>query len=80
VNEDMIVKINVENMTKDVIEGMINTLKKGKINFIFIEISKMLKSNPELFDIFLELKYTKGIIIDNIETNIKANNNNIMII
>ena len=71
VNEDMIVKIDVENMEKEVIEGMINTLK---IKFIFIEISKMLKFNPELFDIFLELKYTKGIIIDNIKDNNKDNN------
>ena len=68
VEEDMIVKIDVENMEKDVIEGMLNTLRKGKIKFIFIEISKIKKSIPELFDLLLELKYTKGIIIDNINT------------
>jgi FkbM family methyltransferase len=69
VNEDMIVKIDVENMEKEVIEGMAKTLRKDKIKYIFIEISKISKSIPELFDILLEYKYTKGIIIDNIKDN-----------
>jgi hypothetical protein len=76
----MIVKIDVENMEKDVIEGLMNTLKKGNIKFIFIEISKISNisniSNLELFDILSDLKYTKGIIIDSIYNYYNNNNNN----
>jgi FkbM family methyltransferase len=80
IEEDMIVKIDVENMEKDVIEGLMNTLKKGNIKFIFIEISKISNisniSNLELFDILSDLKYTKGIIIDSIYNYYNNNNNN----
>ena len=78
INEDMIVKIDVENMEKEVIEGMMNTLKKGKIKYIFIEISKISKSIPEVFDILLEFNYTKGIIIDNIKDVNKDTNKDII--
>jgi FkbM family methyltransferase len=77
IEEDMIVKIDVENMEKEVIEGMINTLKNGKVKYIFIEISKISNSIPELFDTLSDLNYNKGIIIDYINNHYNIDQNNI---
>lgn len=68
VDKDMIVKIDVENMEKEVIEGLKETLTKGRILYIFIEISKTYnKMSLEIFDILKSNGFTKGLLIDVID-------------
>ncbi len=52
----LIVKIDAEHMEKDIVTGMVETLKKGTIRCVIIEISV---NRDEILDIFQKCGYTQ---------------------
>jgi len=66
IEQDMFIKMDVENMELNVIRGMIHTLSKGKIKYLLMEISKMV-NQTELFMILKEKGFHRGISIEYLE-------------
>jgi FkbM family methyltransferase len=63
IEEDMFIKMDVENMEVSVIKGMIRTLSKGRVKYILMEISKVV-DQIELFTILKKSGFHKGISIE----------------
>ncbi len=67
INSDIVLKIDVENMESDVLKGLKNTLEKGSIKYIIIEISKQTDKSIEIFDILERYGYARCIIHNDID-------------
>lgn len=63
IEEDMFVKMDVENMEVSVIKGMIQTLSKGRVKYILMEISRIV-DQTEIFKILKEKGFNRGISIE----------------
>jgi len=67
IEENMFIKMDVENMELDVINGMINTLSKGNVKYLLIEISKI-QDQTEIFSILEKNKFSTGISLEYLST------------
>ena len=65
----MVIKMDVENMELEVINGMIKTLSKGKVKYLLIEISKLTESS-EVFDILQRYNFNRGLMLEGLNTDI----------
>ena len=63
IEEDMFVKMDVENMEVHVIKGMIQTLSKGRVKYLLMEISRIV-DQTELFTILKKSGFHTGISIE----------------
>jgi hypothetical protein len=63
IEQEMFIKMDVENMEVSVIKGMIQTLSKGRVKYLLIEISKVV-DQTELFTILKEKGFHTGISIE----------------
>jgi len=63
IEQEMFIKMDVENMEVSVIKGMIQTLSKGKVKYLLMEISKVI-DQTELFTILKEKGFHTGISIE----------------
>jgi FkbM family methyltransferase len=66
IEQEMFIKMDVENMEVSVIKGMIQTLSKGKVKYLLMEISKVI-DQTELFKILKEKGFHTGISIEYLE-------------
>jgi FkbM family methyltransferase len=64
IEDDMFIKMDVENMEVEVLNGMLKTLEKGKVKYILMEISKIDKPYLEIFEILKKYKFNIGIHIE----------------
>ena len=63
IDNEMVIKIDVENMELEVINGMLKTLSKGKIKYLLMEISKLTDSS-KVFDILQTYNFNKGFLLE----------------
>lgn len=66
IDDDMFIKMDVENMEVSVIKGMIQTLSKGRVKYLLMEISKVV-DQTELFTILKEKGFNIGILIEDLK-------------
>jgi len=65
IDNDMVIKIDVENMESEVINGMLKTLSKGKIKYLLMEISKGTDSS-NVFDILQRYNFNRGLLLEDL--------------
>jgi FkbM family methyltransferase len=65
IEQEMFIKMDVENMEVNVIKGMIQTLSKGRVKYLLMEISKVV-DQTELFKILKEKGFNTGILIEDL--------------
>jgi FkbM family methyltransferase len=65
IEQEMFIKMDVENMEVNVIKGMIQTLSKGRVKYLLMEISKVV-DQTELFKILKEKGFNIGILIEDL--------------
>jgi FkbM family methyltransferase len=63
IEQEMFIKMDVENMEVSVIKGMMQTLSKGRVKYLLMEVSKMV-DQIELFTILKEKGFHTGISIE----------------
>lgn len=76
IEDDMFVKMDVENMEVSVIKGMIQTLSKGRVKYLLMEISRIV-DQTELFTILKEKGFHTGISIEHLKVYDSSNTLNI---
>jgi FkbM family methyltransferase len=63
IEQEMFIKMDVENMEVSVIKGMMQTLSKGRVKYLLMEVSKMV-DQIELFAILKGYGFHTGISIE----------------
>jgi hypothetical protein len=74
IDNDIVIKIDVENMELEVINGMLNTLSKGKVKYLLLEIASDDKSS-KIFDILEKNNFNRCLLLEKLDHISKPNEN-----